>query len=571
MNIVAVVNNGLGGAGIAVGGSPGVDQSSRPAEVIKRAGFLRRRLPTLLAVTAVWPGSADLPALGQAEPYYVFSNFAGLPGTSGAVDGAGSAARFAGPYCLALDADGNLLVADFMSHVIRKVSPAGEVTTFGGRLGTSGYADGPAGEALFSGPEGVAIDPVSGVVYVSDTFNSTIRTITPDGTVSTLAGTAGQNGSVDGTGAEARFFFPAHIAFDGVENLYLAEYFNHTIRRITLAGVVSTLAGSPGVSGSADGAGSAARFNNPNGVVVGPDGNIYVADRGNSTIRRITPGGVVTTLAGLAGATGSSDGTGSAARFSGPNGIGCQDDGALFVAESNHTIRKVTSAGVVTTVGGLAGNGGTADGTGTDARFYSPAHVVVDAGGNLFVADWGNYRISRGAVVYPPPPVPTTGGVLLSGTTDVAYAVTLEATDGVTPYAWSLTGGSLPTGLTLSSSGLISGTPAVAGDSEFTVRVTGANQAYAEVVCSISVCDPLAISTPASLSSGTTGMSYRTSCWRRTGAFPRTPGPSSSGNFRRAWTFRKTAFSRARQRLPVPMISRSGSGMEMVQRWTCRS
>src|SRR5207253_1773206 len=154
-----------------------------------------------------------------------------------------------------------------------------------------------------------------------------------------------------------------------------------TIRQVTPAGVATTLAGSPGKSGSADGTGSAARFYGPFGVAVDSAGNVYVADKYNDTIRQVTPGGVVTTLAGLAGNDGSADGTGSAARFYCPVGVAVDSAGNVYVAAyHNDTIRQVTSAGVVTTLAGSAGKGGSADGTGSAARFYNPSGVAVDTG-----------------------------------------------------------------------------------------------------------------------------------------------------------------------------------------------
>ena len=215
---------------------------------------------------------------------------------------------------MAVDAAGNVYVADTGNDTIRKITPAGVVTTLAGTAGQAGSADGTGTAARFNEPDGVAVD-AAGNVYVADTNNDTIRKITPAGVVTTLAGTAGQAGSADGTGAAAQFNAPEGVAVDGAGNVYVADTGNDTIRKITPAGVVTTLAGTAGQVGSADGTGSAARFNDPDGVAVDGAGNVYVADTINDTIREITPAGVVTTLAGSPGQYGSADGTGAAAQF----------------------------------------------------------------------------------------------------------------------------------------------------------------------------------------------------------------------------------------------------------------
>jgi streptogramin lyase len=294
---------------------------------------------------------------------------------------------------VAVDGDGNLYVADANNHTIRKITPAGVVTTLAGTAGSSGSADGTGADARFKYPSGVAVDG-DGNLYVADRDNNTIRKITPAGVVTTLAGTAGSSGSADGTGADARFNYPSGVAVDGVGNVNVADRYNHTIRKITPAGVVTTLAGTAGSSGSADGTGADARFSRPFGVAVDGDGNLYVTDRNNHTIRKITPAGVVTTLAGAAGSYGSADGTGADARFSGPVGVAFDGDGNLYVIDgSNHTIRKITPAGVVTTLAGAAGSSGSADGTGPLARFNYPEGVAVDGDGDVYVADRNNHTI----------------------------------------------------------------------------------------------------------------------------------------------------------------------------------
>ena len=177
------------------------------------------------------------------------------------------------------------------------------VSTLAGAAGIRGSADGPGAAASFNSPFGVATDS-AGNVYVGDTANHTIRKITPAGVVSTLAGAAGVPGSTDGTGAAARFDSPRGVATDSAGNVYVADTFNHTIRKISPAGVVSTLAGSAGVTGSADGTGAAAHFRFPFGVASDSAGNVYVGDNANHTIRKITPAGVVSTVAGVPGQQG---------------------------------------------------------------------------------------------------------------------------------------------------------------------------------------------------------------------------------------------------------------------------
>ncbi len=279
----------------------------------------------------------------------VVSTLAGLKGSQGSADGAGGAARFTFPYGIAVDAAGNVYVADSGNCAIRTITPAGVVVTLAGSAGNAGSADGTGNAATFSSPQGVAVDG-AGKVYVADTLNNTIRTVTPAGVVSTLAGSAGNAGSIDGTGGAARFFKPISVTVDVSGNLYVGDFSNNTVRKITSAGAVSTLAGLAGSPGSTDGTGGAARFDRPFGVAVDAAGNVYVADNNNSTIRKVTPGGVVSTLAGLASSPGSIDGTGSAARFSNPRGVAVDAAGNVYVSDSvNNSIRKVTPAGVVTT------------------------------------------------------------------------------------------------------------------------------------------------------------------------------------------------------------------------------
>ena len=210
---------------------------------------------------------------------------------------------------------------------------------------TPGATNGFGSNARFNHPQAVAADS-AGNIYVADTENGTVRKITPDGYASTLAGLAGSYGSADGSGASARFYGPQGIATDGAGQVYVADTANSTIRTVSAAGAVSTLAGEAGVFNSLDGAGANAQFYHPEGMAVDFGGNLYVADTWNHTIRKITPAGLVSTLAGLAGNFGGADGSNSKARFNRPTAIAVDGATNLFVADSfNHTIRKITPAG----------------------------------------------------------------------------------------------------------------------------------------------------------------------------------------------------------------------------------
>jgi len=321
------------------------------------------------------------------------TTFAGSAGVVGSANGTGSAAGFYAPSGVAVDASGNVYVADSNNYTIRKITVAGEVSTLAGLVGVAGSADGIGSEARFMGTYGVAVD-ASGNVYVAD--NHTIRKITAAGMVSTFAGAAGVSGSTDGIGSAARFKSPTEVAVDAFGNVYVADYGNHTIRKITAAGVVSTLAGAAGITGSADGIGTLARFKMPIGVAVDVSGNVYVADTDNHTIRKITAAGIVSTFAGMAGVSGNTDGTGSAARFYATTRVAVDVSGNVYVSDVGyHTIRKITAAGVVSSFAGFPAVIGSSDGTGYAAHFNLPKGVAVDASGNVYVADTGNNTIRK--------------------------------------------------------------------------------------------------------------------------------------------------------------------------------
>ncbi|MCX6953904.1 MAG: immunoglobulin domain-containing protein [Verrucomicrobia bacterium] len=254
------------------------------------------------------------------------------------------------------------------------VGPSVRFSLFAGVLGQPGSADGPLATARFSGVAGLVFD-AAGNAYVSDGGNQCIRRISAEGVVSTFAGLPGGQGFVDGSGTTARFGGTGALALDAAGNLYVADGGNFAVRKISPAGVVSTLAG--GTEGTADGTGRAARFRSISGLAVDPAGNVYVADIYGCTIRKITPAGVVTTLAGVAGQADTVDGRGAAARLAFPTGLTIDARGVLWVAESESgAIRQVTTAGEVTTFFIAA-----------DRQSYRFKGIVVDRDGYVYVTN----------------------------------------------------------------------------------------------------------------------------------------------------------------------------------------
>ena len=328
----------------------------------------------------------------SAQPQFAFTNLAGMPGGAGSADGSLAVARFRGPYDLAADSQGNIYVADRLNHIIRKISSAGQVTTVAGVAGQSGTNDGPAALARFYEPSGVVAD-AEGNLYVADNYNHTIRRVSAAGTVTTLAGAPEMQGDADGSGSQARFSFPSCLAFGPDGHLYVTDAYNHRIRRVTIQGEVTTFAGSS--RGGADGPALEAQFRSPDGLAFDAVGNLVVADTGNHTLRRINSAGQVSTLAGSAGLSGVTDGTGADARFNGPTRLAL-DGTDLFVTDAfNHTVRRVTSAGEVSTRAGQPGVSGYQDGPAAGALFDGPNGILRTAAGEVLVTEWWGHFLRR--------------------------------------------------------------------------------------------------------------------------------------------------------------------------------
>jgi hypothetical protein len=361
--------------------------------------WFTRQLRFLACVSGLF-ALFTLPVAAQTNPLVV-STVAGLA-NFGSADGIGSAAKFLLPASVAVDGAGNVYVADADNDTIRKVTPAGVVSTLAGTEQMSGTNDGTGSAARFNQPYGVAVDN-SGNIYVTDSFNQTIRKITTNGVVTTFAGLAGTAGFRNGpattnTTNGAVFSYPYGIAIDSSNNIYVADTDNNMIRVITNgSGTVATLAGWL-IPGASNATGTNAQFNKPFALATDSAGNVYVADTHNYLIRRITSGGGVTTVAG-SGSIGTNDGIGTNAQFAFPTGIAVDSAGNIYVAdENNQIIRKITHTGTNWVVSTLAGDTlefGDGDGISPQATFYNPWGVAVDSATNVYVGDSDNGNIRK--------------------------------------------------------------------------------------------------------------------------------------------------------------------------------
>jgi len=342
---------------------------------------------TLLPSVASISTTIEVPQLSK-EVQGIVSTFAGN-GTRGHAEGGRNEAMFSNPSGITLDSLGNCYVTDSDNHKIRRITKYGIVTTIAGS-GAKGNTDGVDNQASFNAPVGIVMDQ-EGNLFVADQENHKIRKITKEGTVSTIAGN-GSEGFTNAIGTHAKFSYPWGIALDVQKNIFVADCANHRIRKSTPDGFVSTIAGN-GSEGCVDGTGSQAKFNYPKGIALDSEGNIFVADSFNHRIRKVTVQGDVITLAGSS--KGYEDGVGTLAMFNHPSGIALGESGNLLVIdEFNHIIRKVTQKGEVSTVAGSCSNG-YKDEIGSIAQFSYPRGVAVDCDGVLFVVDQCNNRIRK--------------------------------------------------------------------------------------------------------------------------------------------------------------------------------
>ena len=344
---------------------------------------------------------------------------------------------------MALDRAGNLYIAEWNNHRIRKVNSAGVISTVAG-TGTAGFSGdgGAATSAQLNYPIGVALDG-AGNLYIADRFNHRIRKVDAAGVISTVAGDGTQDndgfggfGGDGGAATAARLNLPAGVAVDGSGNLYISDWGNHRIRKVDAEGVISTVAGSGrsgfgmgGYSGDG-GVAVAARLNTPIGVAVDGSGNLYIADSNNYRIRKVDAAGVISSVAGTGRADFSGDGgPATEAYLRGPTGVALDRAGNLYIADwGNHRIRKVDSAGVISTVAGDGTRGAGGDGgPASAAQLNDPTGVALDRAGNLYIADWGNQRIRRLTPPAMPTPRISAGGVVLATQTPLVSRISPNA------------------------------------------------------------------------------------------------------------------------------------------------
>ncbi|MFY8034825.1 MAG: FG-GAP-like repeat-containing protein, partial [Flexibacteraceae bacterium] len=400
---------------------------------------------TLRVVNATCNLSSAETTVTITRPFnnYTVSTLAGN-GTAGFVDAIGENARFRNVNGINIDSEGSLYATDVANHSIRKISPLGVVTTLAGTSGTFGYVDGSGAAVRFNSPHSVAIDP-AGNVYVADQGNHCIRKITPSGVVSTFAGT-NVAGNATGTASNARFNAPSGIVINSLGEIFVADLNNNRIRKISADGTtVTTFAGS-GSAGGTNGTGTAASFNGPSSLSLDGNGNLYVGEITGHRIRKITPAGVVTTLAGT-GTSGGQNGIGNQATFANPGGITVDKGGNVYVVEfGGHRVRKITADGFVSTIGG-DGTAGFVNGNGSETRFNAPQGIVVDGNNNLFVAARNNNSIRK--MVYCDSEITTP--IISGGSTICSGSSTVLTSSSATGNVWS--NGATTQSITVSSAG----------------------------------------------------------------------------------------------------------------------
>jgi sugar lactone lactonase YvrE len=332
---------------------------------------------------------------------YRFEVYAGSE--AGFKDAKGKEAQMHSPEGIAIDKEGNIYTTEYRTSIIRKIDKNSNVSLLAGQPMKIGFADGKATEALIDRPHGIELDK-EGNVYFCDMKNNLIRKIDKNGMVSTFAGTVGKSGNVDGKALESQFYQSEDLAFDSKGNMYVADSYNFTIRKIDKNGIVSTFAGKAGVGGYADGKGKEAMFNKPLGIAIDKKDNIYIADAdydgknpGNCLIRKIDLGGNVSTFAGVPMTEGNKDGDIKKATLHRPVGIDVDAKGNIYIADTEgDVIRIIDKKGNIQTIGGQYLQEKSKEGIGKKAAFFDPQALVVAPNGDIFITDTHNSKIIVG-------------------------------------------------------------------------------------------------------------------------------------------------------------------------------
>ena len=341
-----------------------------------------------------WSAALAAPTVARAAPAATTGSlqlWAGDPRQHGHVDGAGARARFFDPRGLCTDPrSGDVLVADAANAMVRRITPAGVVSSVAGVPELRKTVEGPVAKAGFVGPDALTVGD-DGTLYVSDSYANTVRVVR-DGQVALLAGADQLPGYADGPGPQARFNHPVGITFDTHRGVLLvADSYNHTIRQVDRDGRVGTLAGTPGISAHRDGPASQALFNTPVGIAVAADGSVYVSEYFNHDVRRIDPRGMVSTVAGIPGKPGDADGPARQAQLRRPQQICFDATGALYIADAgNLQLRRLGPDGVLSRVAGRA-----------DGQMARPGPLPASLGSPYGVAPGpaGSIAVSSGEAV----------------------------------------------------------------------------------------------------------------------------------------------------------------------------
>jgi sugar lactone lactonase YvrE len=340
----------------------------------------------------------------------------GTPGFGGD-NGQGVNAQLQHPAGVSVDANGNVFIADFSNHRIRKLAANGIITTVAGTgIAGSGGDNGPATSAQLAFPADVEVD-TAGNLFIADYLNDRVRMVNVSAVINTVAGNGTTGFSGDGGPATAaQLYSPFGVTTDVAGNLYIADVDNRRVRRVNSAGIIATLAGSGSLGFSGDGpAGLFAQVRSPRDAALDPSGNLYVADQDNHRIRKVTPAGAVNTIAGagIQGLAGDG-GPATAARLNFPGGVVFDGSGSVVIADSgNHRIREITPAGMIVTIAGTGTAGFSGDGgPASIAQLNQPLDMARDGAGNLFIADVGNHRIR---MITPGGVITTVAGAGVSG------------------------------------------------------------------------------------------------------------------------------------------------------------